>query len=369
MPINGIVGFWSYAHDDDRLDNGAILTLARLIAEEFDLLSGEPLTLFVDHKDISWGEAWQERINTALLETTFFIPIITPRYFTRPECRRELLEFTAKAKNIGTDELLMPILYAKPMNFGIDNPDEAVSLIAKTQYEDWQELRLQEPDSREYRRAVSALARRLLDISSRVAEDQLYREVNEREDLRDNDGIIELIGRIEELLPEWRGAIMGDKINGAQIDVTWHECALAIEKLRRAHAPASAVAASRMRAAKEMLPLIERHQRDAHTYLSRSVQLDPDVSALALILSKHPENYDLAFSIRSAIDEAVSNISSQASMEGHAVDTHFSEWQHLGKIFQKCIAISKDTTRAVREGNDIVERWDSELRKPSSQIG
>jgi len=92
MSIEATAGFWSYAHEDDMLDGGNILKLSRLIMEEYNLLSGEPLSLFVDRNDIAWGEEWRERINSSLAETTFFIPIITPRYFTRPECRRELLE-------------------------------------------------------------------------------------------------------------------------------------------------------------------------------------------------------------------------------------------------------------------------------------
>ena len=81
------VGFWSYTHEDDRLDGGGILRLSHLIMEEYDLLSGEPLKLFIDRNDIAWGEEWRKRVDSSLAQTTFFIPIITPRYFTRPECR------------------------------------------------------------------------------------------------------------------------------------------------------------------------------------------------------------------------------------------------------------------------------------------
>ncbi len=113
MSLEAVAGFWSYAHDDDILDGGAILELAHAIEEEYNLLSGEPLELFVDRSSIAWGDKWRERIDSALSQTTFFIPIITPRYFTRTECRRELLEFAGKAKSLGVDELLLPILYVE----------------------------------------------------------------------------------------------------------------------------------------------------------------------------------------------------------------------------------------------------------------
>ena len=53
--IPNIFGFWSYARDDNELDNGAILKLADLIAREYNLLSGEPLKLFVDQDSMSLG--------------------------------------------------------------------------------------------------------------------------------------------------------------------------------------------------------------------------------------------------------------------------------------------------------------------------
>src|ERR1700722_10655224 len=142
-------GFWSYAHDDNKLDGGAILELARLVKEEYNLLSGEPLELFVDRDSIAWGEEWRERIDSSLAQTTFFIPVITPRYFRRPECRRELLEFVAKARSLGVEELLLPILYIETKSLSAENTDDVVALVAKTQYVDWHTYRLLEPKSRE----------------------------------------------------------------------------------------------------------------------------------------------------------------------------------------------------------------------------
>jgi hypothetical protein len=120
MPTETVAGFWSYAHGDNELDGGAVLELARLIAAEYNLISGEPLELFVDQRSIAWGENWRERIDSSLAQTTFFIPIVTPRYFTRPECRRELLEFAAKANSLGAEELLLPILYVDVPDFSTE---------------------------------------------------------------------------------------------------------------------------------------------------------------------------------------------------------------------------------------------------------
>jgi hypothetical protein len=89
MVVMSIAGFWSYARDDDERDGHGLLRLAARIQDEFALVTGETLTLFVDRNEISWGDEWRRRIETALAETTFFVPIITPLYFKRQECRRE----------------------------------------------------------------------------------------------------------------------------------------------------------------------------------------------------------------------------------------------------------------------------------------
>jgi len=298
MSLEAVAGFWSYAHDDDILDGGAILELAHAIEEEYNLLSGEPLELFVDRSSIAWGDKWRERIDSALSQTTFFIPIITPRYFTRTECRRELLEFAGKAKSLGVDELLLPILYVEVQGFGTESPDDAIALAARTQYEDWRNMRLLEPNSREYRAAVNALARRLLGISREVAQKQLDREVNA--DLADNGvgGIMDIVQEISGLLPEWLDAVQSEKINSVQMDVTWHHLFGSVTKLQRSHAPASAVLAAQIRVAKEILPLAERNRKEARSYLARSIQLDPLISALGRLVSEHPDSFTLVLPIR-----------------------------------------------------------------------
>jgi hypothetical protein len=179
MPNEAAAGFWSYARADNQLDGGAILELASLIGEEYNLLTGEPLELFVDRDNITWQQEWRERIGSSLTEITFFIPIITPRYFRTPECRRELLEFAARAMSLGVRELLLPILYVETQDLSPESGDEAVTLVANAQYVDWRAVRLWAPDSRDYRVAVNSLAQRLLDIARNVTETHFNRGPND----------------------------------------------------------------------------------------------------------------------------------------------------------------------------------------------
>ncbi len=371
MSSDSAIGFWSYAHDDNDLDYGLIIELAQKVQDEYNLLTGEPLRLFVDQNSLAWGDMWRERVDSVLLETTFFIPIITPRYFTRPECRRELLEFAAKARSLGVSEFLLPIIYVLPSEFTEKNSDQAIGLVASTQYVDWQDLRLEDPASREFRRAVNSLAKRLQTISSEVAERQLRSEIsNDHLDESGDEGISELVAQIMELIPDWLNVVAGDRVVTAQIRATWDASLAQVTRLKRTRAPASAVLAAEVRAAKEMLPILERNNQDAKIYLEQSVRLDPFISSLARLLSEHPDSYEFAMPIRQAIDEAIENIEGNnkgiwTPSEGtKSVVSYFNEWGHHGRIFKQCSALIHKSNQFINEGNEIIRRWDAELGEP-----
>jgi hypothetical protein len=279
-----------------------------------------------------------------------------------------LLEFAGQAESLGVQELLLPILYVDIPGLSVESSDEAVALVAKTQYEDWRTFRLLEPSSREYRTAVNKLARRLLEIAKAVTEKQLDREVNADPEDDGVDGIIDIVEKIEKLLPDWLDAVLDEDVNEAQGEATWHELWPQVNRLRKAHAPASAVLAVQMRAAREILPLAERSQKDWRTYAARSIQLDPLISALVRLIAEHPESFALAMPVRAAIDEAIARIQvyeEKFSEPGaHSIQSHFEEMKHLGRLFQKCNAIFRDAGRARAEGDGIVERWDVELGRP-----
>jgi hypothetical protein len=355
-------GFWSYTHEDNTLDGGNILQLSRLLMEEYNLLSGEPLSLFVDRNDIAWGEAWRTRIDSSLVETTFFIPIITPRYFTRPECRRELLEFAAKAKMLGTYELLLPILYIETNGLSAESPDEAVALVARAQYVDWHKNRLVEPSSRDYRAAVNALAQRLLNIARNVAEAQLEHELNG--DLEDDGflGVADIVTRIEALLPDWLDAVMADKSVTAQTTTVWQHYIEQMNKLKKRKAQPSALLSTQIRMARQMLPLAERAQRDSEIYLARSIELDPLVSTLARLVAEHPDSFSLVAPVREAIDEAMESIQihNDTGWE-QSVQKELKGMDHFGRIFRQCNIAFAVKVRNVVEGNETVQRWDKEL--------
>jgi hypothetical protein len=271
------------------------------------------------------------------------------------------LEFAAKAKSLGVEELLLPILYVGVESFSEENSDEAIALVAKTQYVDWRETRLLDSNSREYRTAVNGLARRLLEIAREVAAKQLDDEVNSDLDDDGTAGIADIVEEILRLLPEWLDAVTAEKFNDAQIDATLDQITRAVSRLRKSRASASVVLAAQMRGAREVLPLFERKQKDARIYLARSVELDPLISSLARQLSEHSDSFALAITIREAIDEAMEVIHRRTLNEKTFYGSRFAEWSHLGRLFQRCYAIAHDFKQVITEANSIVERWDREL--------
>jgi hypothetical protein len=213
QPFDGPSGFWSYAHQDEDQARGRISRLAQRIRDEFSLITGDDLELFLDRESLAWGDAWRLRIDTALQDTTFFIPVITPRYFKREECRKELMKFATHARSLGAQELLLPILYVSVPDLNADNPDEAVALIAATQYADWRELRLVDEESEAYARAVNSLADRLAQVAATYSEQPslIPGESTERQADGEHDepGISDLIADLEEAMPKWLATIEG----------------------------------------------------------------------------------------------------------------------------------------------------------------
>jgi methyl-accepting chemotaxis protein len=168
VPVD-IAGFWSYVHADNEAEGGRITALAKRLMAEYALSTAAPLSLFVDRNDLRWGDAWRERIDAAVAGTTFFIPILTPRYFRSQECRRELLTFWAQAQRSNVDQLLLPIYYATVPELESDPTDEAMALVKARQWEDLRDLRFDEESSGPHRRAVNRLAERISEIVEQVS--------------------------------------------------------------------------------------------------------------------------------------------------------------------------------------------------------
>lgn len=201
-------GFWSYVHVDDDADGGRVARLAHDVAAQFEMLTGEKIDLFLDRDDIDWGEDWRNKIDESLSSVGFFIAVLTPRYFTSPECRRELQRFARRAKDLGIKELVLPLLYVEVPALHEDNPsDDLVALVKPFQWEDWRELRFSDVDFGEYRRGVARLAQRLVEANKKADEVNIVAAALEleptTEDGDDSPGLLDQLVATEETLPQW----------------------------------------------------------------------------------------------------------------------------------------------------------------------
>lgn len=151
--------FLSYVHADNDDEHGRITDIASDIARRFELQTGERLRVFTDDQ-IQWSEEWSARLSRELMQTTYFVPVVTPRFMRSEACRQEVLEFTAKATALGVSEFVMPILYISPPGFDESN-DTVASLIRQAQYVDWQPIVYADRDSGAYRQGIDRLVRRL----------------------------------------------------------------------------------------------------------------------------------------------------------------------------------------------------------------
>jgi parallel beta-helix repeat protein len=160
------IAFMSYSHFDDEHDGGALTTFCQRLSGEVHAQTGKDFPIFQDRKDIKWGQAWKVRVDESLDAATFLIPIITPNFFKSDYCRSELKQFLEREKNLGREDLILPVYYIETplLEDSIRRKDdELAQIINERQYVDWRELRFEPFDSSETRKKMAALAVQIRD--------------------------------------------------------------------------------------------------------------------------------------------------------------------------------------------------------------
>lgn len=364
MAVAEAAVFWSYAHEDDAFDQGSIRRLAERIKAEFALITGEELALFVDREDILWGEEWRSRIDTALKRTTFFVPVLSPRYFTRDECRRELLDFAGQAQALGVVELILPVLYVAISDFTSENPDEVVALASRMQYEDWTDLRLFSDSSPEHRRAVNGLASRLAEIARTVAARQMDQEhrAAKSDESESTTMLADVLSEIGELLPAWLDAVETDSVLDAQYKATHKRFAEMISKAK--HRGPSVRFSLEQRRASEFIPIAERQLELAETYSAKTIAMNPLVRRSVRLIEDHPDSLPLFNDLVAAVDEAVGQIRLGDWEPGKIfADDWARQNRHISRAMGLLAEIWKRSNRLRLEGNAIVLEWQNSLHR------
>jgi F-box protein 11 len=100
---------------------------------------------------------WEAEIKTAVWQSVFFMPIITPTVVKSPCCKFELEAFLAREAELGRDDLVFPILYIRVPeleDIARQKGDPVLSIVANRQYVDWRAFRHSELHSKDVKEAV-----------------------------------------------------------------------------------------------------------------------------------------------------------------------------------------------------------------------
>ncbi|MBN9109619.1 MAG: TIR domain-containing protein [Pseudonocardia sp.] len=207
--MSGATGFWSYVHADDTTEGGRITRIAEDLAAQYEMITTEPISIFVDRSNIEWGQEWRAVIDSALASIAFFMPVLTPRYFKSRECRREFTEFALRATQLGVRELVMPILYIDSPLLSADEPDDELVALAKSfQWEVWTSRRFDSPESTEYRTAIARMAERLAKATAQAETVEVIVPPDEATvDADDSPGFIDRVVRAEQAMTEWAATL------------------------------------------------------------------------------------------------------------------------------------------------------------------
>lgn len=362
METNGDpAGFWSYTHRDDEIEEGRIKRLAKKIANEFAGITAEELNVFLDKADIKWGDEWRKRIDSALTGSTFFMPIVTPRFFKSEECRREILTFAGHAKSLGLEELLLPILYFDVPQLREPNPsDEVVALVAQRQYEDWTKLRLEDEDSPEYRKSVNRLAARLVEILERAAEvDPPPVVLTDDADPEDEPGMLDLMADAETALPNWAGSMdqFGDTVREMGERVR-----LANDQMSASDARGGGFA-GRLRItqslADDLKHPVERLDQIAHEYSAGLLAVDPGILGIIRLI----ENEGISDENEAQVTEFFNTVKTSAGQIGSMVESvrEFSGSldgsANLSKSMRPLVGKMRSSLQKVVDGQAVLDEW------------
>src|SRR3984893_16281822 len=164
-----LVGFFSYSREDDDDSHGALSALRTRIQGELRGQLGrtaKTFRLWQDKEAIASGTLWETEIKTAVGQSVFFIPIITPTVVASPYCKFELEAFLAREATLDRHDLVFPILYIDIP--ALEDPvrrqnDPVLSLIAQRQYVDWREFRHLDVNSTEVKRQVERFCSHIRD--------------------------------------------------------------------------------------------------------------------------------------------------------------------------------------------------------------
>jgi TIR domain-containing protein len=164
-----LIGFFSYSRDDDESFKGTLSGLRDGIQRELSAQLGrskKTFRLWQDQSAIAPGKLWESEIKTAIDQSVFFIPIVTPRSINSGYCKFEFELFLAREKAINRSDLIFPILYISVAALEDEakwRNDPVLSTIGRRQYVDWRPLRHLDVQTTAVREQIERLCRNIVE--------------------------------------------------------------------------------------------------------------------------------------------------------------------------------------------------------------
>ncbi|RKR20512.1 toll/interleukin-1 receptor domain-containing protein [Arthrobacter oryzae] len=387
--------FLSYAHVDNEREDGRIRRLAELLRAEFEFLTGETIDIFVDSAEIRWGHDFRAQLDEALQNTTFFIPVLTPTYFLREECRKEMVQFVSSARSLGLQELLMSIRYTPVPDLREGSTDELKDIAARMQFEPWDDVRLLEETSSPYRTRIHRLATRLVeltrdlearpvhlasnpkrasvDVIAKSAEAgeppsaaQRLRPAPEEEEADDAPGFLELMADFQPVADEWTNTLttLGPAVG--EFGELFSASSKEMEKAnKKPNAFAAKIVIARQLAKDAAAPL-ETIEHMSKEYSTSLLRMDPIIRAVLEVLAHQEEdagNGDAVAGIRRLIDssrEAMATITEAAD----AAKANAGMSRDLRPLLRRF----ETALRNVVDGQDLIDGWEPLLEGAAKRL-
>ena len=164
-----LIGFFSYSREDDEAFRGTLSALREGIQRELSAQLGRSkknFRLWQDQAAIAPGKLWEKEIKTAIDQSVFFIPIVTPRAVNSTYCKFEFETFLAREAAIGRNDLVFPIVYISVAALESDaswRDDPVLSTIARRQYVDWRPLRHLDAQTTVAREQIERLCQKIVE--------------------------------------------------------------------------------------------------------------------------------------------------------------------------------------------------------------
>jgi len=262
-----LVGFFSYSREDDEDSGGKLSKLReRIQAELRGQLGRANFRLWQDKTAIAHGKLWEEEIKSAIAQSVFFIPIITPTAVRSRHWKFEFDSFLAREKELGRHDLVFPILYISVPELAHEakwRDDPVLSTIARRQYFDWRGLRHLDVQTTTVRERIDILCCKVVE-----ALNEPWVAPEERR-------------RIKEARPRQKAE---EKTRQLEAEAKRR----AHEEKRQRQAAHKALRRARQQAEEETRPLEERNgrgergPRSGHSYQSAAKNLSNSASAIRL---------------------------------------------------------------------------------------